>query len=91
MTIKTAILQRKDVFYILDLVQRWPFYELIPSSVQCQRYISATVRDTVDLSTPKLSPTTCRKLPDAKDLKAMRTCCSGSSAWPRWVSRTKSS
>ena len=36
-----ASLQKKVVFDFLDLVvQRWPFYELIPPSVQCQRYIS---------------------------------------------------
>ena len=44
-------------------------------------HTSLTVRDTVDLFKPRLSPTTCRKLPDVKNLKAMRTCCCALSAW----------
>ena len=86
---RNASLQKKVVFDFLDLfVQRWPIYELIPPLFNA-RDTPLTVRDTVDLSTP--TPTTCTELPDAKNLKATRTCCCGSSAWPRWLTRTKSS
>ena len=40
-----------------------------------------TAHQTVDLSTPAVSPITCRKLPLTKNLRAIRTCCWGGSAW----------
>ena len=45
----------------------------LTNSITNARATSETARDTVDLSTPTVSPITCRKLPLAKNLSAIST------------------